>query len=408
MECNMRYFIFCGLLLFLLPHFVFAKNPADLLGIEAKPREKNSHFVFILTKKTKGQVQYFPLLHQIKLKLYNARSRFKINPIRFPRANVTSFYLIEKKEGLHFIFIVKDNVKWTVQYLPGQVKNRIRFQLEIISVEAVDQKNTQQKIAQNAKKIFEGRITENLKKLSYSNRVNKKSAVFTIVIDAGHGGKDPGAIGKSGIKEKDIVLSIEKKLEKRINETPHMIAILTRDRDYFVSLRERLKRVRKKEADLFIAIHADAYFDKQAKGASVYALSKRSATSEAARWLALRDNYSELGQVQLDELQDNSLSLRSMLIDLAQTATVRESIRLGNKLLDAMDEFSSLHYKYVEQAPFMVLKSPDIPSVLVEVGFLSNSYEEARLSQSFYQEKIAEALWKGIFRYRNAYNTLHD
>ena len=187
---------------------------------------------------------------------------------------------------------------------------------------------------------------------------------------------------------------------KEINRDTGMRAILTRDGDYFVPLRQRLKMARNYHADIFIAIHADAYFDKKAYGASVYALSQRGATSEAARWLAQRDNYAELGEVALDTLQDRSPLLRSVLIDLAQTATIQASLCLGNRTLKALNVVSSLHYTHVEQAPFVVLKSPDIPSILVETGFISNGQEAQRLINASYQNKIAQALWKGVTQYR--------
>jgi N-acetylmuramoyl-L-alanine amidase len=232
------------------------------------------------------------------------------------------------------------------------------------------------------------------------NFTAKNHLVFTIIIDAGHGGKDSGAVGKKGIQEKNVVLSIAKKLAKEINQEPTLRAVLTRNGDYFVTLRERLKLARKHKGDLFVAIHADAaYTGDSATGASVYALSPHGATSEAARWLARRDNYSELGSVELDALKDRSPVLRSVLIDLAQTATIRDSIRLGNNVLDALDHISSLHYSHVEQAPFMVLKSPDIPSILVETGFISNLYEEKRLANPLYQAKMAHALKLGIDQY---------
>lgn len=227
----------------------------------------------------------------------------------------------------------------------------------------------------------------------------KKAEVITVVIDPGHGGRDTGAIGYNGTQEKNIVLSIAKKLAAKINSQKNMRAILTRKGDYFVSLRNRLKFARKDKGDIFVAIHADAYFNHTAEGVSVYALSQHGATSEAARWLAHRDNYSELGDVSLNHLQDDDPTLRFVLVDLAQTATIRDSIRLGNQMLDALDDISRLHYRSVERAPFVVLKSPDIPSVLVETGFISNPGEEQKLTDPAYQQKIAERLWQGIKKY---------
>ncbi len=186
------------------------------------------------------------------------------------------------------------------------------------------------------------------------------------MIDAGHGGKDSGALGLGGTEEKNIVLSIAKILQRKISaeftSQPTLRVVLTRNGDYFVPLRQRLKLARKGKADLFIAIHADAYFERNATGASVYALSQHGASNEATRWLAQQENYSELGGVALNDLQDRDPMLRSVLVDLAQTATIQDSIRLGSKVLGALDSVSSLHYTHVERAPFMVLKSPDIPS----------------------------------------------
>jgi N-acetylmuramoyl-L-alanine amidase len=227
---------------------------------------------------------------------------------------------------------------------------------------------------------------------------------FTVVIDAGHGGKDPGAVGVKGATEKDVVLAIAKQLAFLINQQPNMRAALTRNGDYFVPLRDRLKLARKGKADLFIAIHADSYFNKSATGVSIYALSQRGATSEAARWIAKRENYSELGGVDLGELQDQSYLLRSVLIDLAQTATITDSLRLGTAMLGSLDQVTDLHYSRVEQAPFVVLKSPDIPSVLVETGFISNPKEELRLSSQEYQNKVANALFNGIRTYLKKYS----
>ena len=226
---------------------------------------------------------------------------------------------------------------------------------------------------------------------------------LTVMIDPGHGGKDTGAIGARGTQEKDVVLQIAKQLADLINQTPNMHAVLTRDGDYFVTLHNRLVYARKNKADIYISIHADSYFNNWASGASVYALSKNGATSIAARWLARRDNYSELGGVSLSELNDQSPLLRSVLIDLAQTVTVTDSMRLGGVLLDAMDNVTMLHYSRVEQAPFMVLKSPDIPSVLVETRFISNPAEETRLRDKKYQHKMAMSLFNGIRHYQKKY-----
>ena len=237
--------------------------------------------------------------------------------------------------------------------------------------------------------------------------VEKKPVIRPVVIavDAGHGGHDPGAIGPNGEKEKNITLAIAKHLAYLINQHSNMRAVLTRRGDYYVGLRGRLQIARQDNADLFIALHADSYFNNHASGASVYALSQHGATSEAARWLARRDNYSELGGVDLRELGDQSALLRSVLIDLAQTATITDSLHLGSMMLANLKNVTRLHYSRVEQAPFMVLKSPDIPSILVEMGFISNAKEETRLSDENYQNQIALALFNSIENYLKKYPT---
>jgi N-acetylmuramoyl-L-alanine amidase len=226
-----------------------------------------------------------------------------------------------------------------------------------------------------------------------------KKRRLIIVVDAGHGGKDSGTIGQQGTKEKDVVLKIALRLAELINQDPSLRASLTRRGDYFVSLRDRLRIARRDKADLFLAIHADSYFDNRSTGASVYALSQHGASSMAARWLADKENHSELGGVNLDNLGDRSVLLRSVLIDLSETATIVDSVKLGTDMLSALESVTSLHYSRVEQAPFMVLKSPDIPSVLVEMGFLSNASEEDHLRDAAYRDKLARALLAGIHQY---------
>jgi N-acetylmuramoyl-L-alanine amidase len=226
-----------------------------------------------------------------------------------------------------------------------------------------------------------------------------KPRPLVIVVDAGHGGKDPGTIGLHGTQEKNVVLAIALRLADLINEDPKLHASLTRSGDYFVTLKGRLQLARRDKADLFIAIHADSFFNDHSIGASVYALSQHGASSMQARWLADRENHSELGGVDLNGLGDHSYLLRSVLIDLAQTATIIDSVRLGTDMLSSLQSVTSLHYSRVEQAPFMVLKSPDIPSILVETGFLSNPLEEERLRDSEYRDKLARALLAGIRQY---------
>ena len=249
------------------------------------------------------------------------------------------------------------------------------------------------------KKQPEHRVIKKETKPIYSPVNQGRSTI--VVIDPGHGGKDPGASGSGGIHEKNVVLAIAKDLNADLKKVPHVVPEMTRNGDYFVTLRGRLDLARKGRADLFMAIHADAYIDSYAHGASVFALSERGASSEAARWLAQKENHSELGGV---DLADKSYELRSVLIDLSQTATIRESLEYGWSVIHALREgHLRLHRGAVEQARFVVLKSPDIPSLLIETGFISNRQEELNLNNPHYQKKLAQALADGVVSYLKHY-----
>lgn len=226
-----------------------------------------------------------------------------------------------------------------------------------------------------------------------------RSKDIIIVLDPGHGGKDPGARGPRRSYEKDVVLAIALRLKQLIDNQPGMHAVMTRHGDYYLGLRQRLHIARQQNADLFVSIHADAFINQHSNGASVFALSPNGATSEAARWLAEKENYSELGGVDLSELNDQNGLIRTVLIDLSQTATISASLRVGSRVLGYLNKMTTLHTGRVEQARFVVLKSPDIPSILVETGFISNPREESNLTNSAYQRKLAEALLQGIKTY---------
>jgi N-acetylmuramoyl-L-alanine amidase len=218
-----------------------------------------------------------------------------------------------------------------------------------------------------------------------------------IAIDAGHGGEDPGASGARGQHEKDIVLSIAKELQRQINSEKGFRAELTRTGDYFIPLRKRTEIARKKGADLFVSIHADAAPSSAAFGASVFALSERGATSETARWLADSENRSDLiggaGNVSLD---DKDKMLAGVLLDLSMTASLTSSLNVGQKVLSNIGQVTTLHKQRVEQAAFMVLKSPDIPSILVETGFISNNNEASKLQSAAHQQALARSIRAGV------------
>jgi N-acetylmuramoyl-L-alanine amidase len=221
--------------------------------------------------------------------------------------------------------------------------------------------------------------------------------LVTVAIDAGHGGEDPGARGANGSLEKDITLSIARRLKTMIDQQPNMRAYLTRDGDYFIPLHERVNKARRVQADLFVSVHADAFIKPHARGSSVFALSEKGATSAAAKWLAKRENEADLiGGVNIDV---KDVYLKQTLIDLSQTAQIADSLKLGKAVLDQLGEINQLHKPHVEQAGFAVLKAPDIPSILVETAFISNPEEEKRLNDEAYQDKMARAIVDGIKRY---------
>lgn len=227
--------------------------------------------------------------------------------------------------------------------------------------------------------------------------VPRRGRDVVIAIDAGHGGDDPGAIGRNGTREKDVVLAIARKLERLVNREPGMRAVMIRDGDYRVKLRERIERARGHKADLFVSIHADSFKNRRAHGSSVFTLSEHGASSEAARWLAERENAADLiGGVSLD---DKDEVLASVLLDLSQTATIEASNVVASSVLQQLGEVNALHKDHVEQAGFAVLKSPDIPSILVETAFISNPGEERKLKNVRHQQKLARAILQGVRAY---------
>jgi N-acetylmuramoyl-L-alanine amidase len=228
--------------------------------------------------------------------------------------------------------------------------------------------------------------------------LRKVERLVIVALDPGHGGEDPGAIGPRGLKEKDVVLSVALALRDKLNALPNMRAFLTRDADYFVPLAERVRKARRVQADLFISIHADAFTRPQARGASVFALSERGASSAEARWLADKENAADaVGGLNVKAVRDTQV-LRAML-DMSTTAQIKDSLRVGGAVLGELDRVGRLHKPRVEQANFAVLKAPDIPSILVETAFISNPEEEAQLADPAYRARLVEALHTGIKRY---------
>jgi N-acetylmuramoyl-L-alanine amidase len=225
----------------------------------------------------------------------------------------------------------------------------------------------------------------------------KINRLIVVAIDPGHGGEDPGAIGPTGLKEKDVVLAVSKQLQERLNALPGMRAMLTRDADFFVPLHERVRKARRVQADLFVSVHADAFFTPRARGASVFALSQSGASSTTARWMANKENAADaVGGV---NVQAKDANVMRTLLDMSTTAQIKDSLHVGREVLGQIGKVGRLHKPRVEQAGFAVLKAPDIPSILVETAFISNPEEEAKLRDPDYQAELVQALTTGIQRY---------
>jgi len=253
---------------------------------------------------------------------------------------------------------------------------------------------TQAKSEQGAKpKIMPGKANDP----SVSQQRIPFKRLITIALDPGHGGEDPGAIGARGSYEKNIVLSIAKRLKSKIDLEESMRPFLTREGDYFVPLHRRVSKAQQVEADLFVSIHADAFIQPHAKGASVFALSQQGATSSAARWMANKENASDLiGGINI-KVKDKQVA--HLLLEMSTTAQINDSLKIGSLVLRNIGDFAPLHKNKVEQAGFAVLKAPDIPSILIETAFISNPQEEKRLNDEGYQERIADAIIAGIKDY---------
>jgi N-acetylmuramoyl-L-alanine amidase len=282
---------------------------------------------------------------------------------------------------------------------PGSEGSTAPAKVEVSGTEIESENKPEPKITANGKALEEpvyadpqpaAEPMQSKSKLPYGRTV-------IIAIDAGHGGEDPGAHGRRGTNEKNVTLAIARRLKAKVDAEPGMRGVLIRDGDYFIPLFDRTAKARQAQADLFVSIHADAFINREARGASVFALSEHGATSAAASWLAKNENEADLiGGVNL-AVKDRYLA--RTLLDLSQTATINDSLKLAKAVLGEVGDVNRLHRGAVEQAGFAVLKAPDIPSILVETAFISNPEEEAKLNDPGYQQKMAGALLAGIKRY---------
>lgn len=304
---------------------------------------------------------------------------------------------------VRLVMELKNEVKPQVFVLPPVGEYGHRLVLDVYPLEAPDpllqllEKN--ESLLANAGEHDENKPDHNGEVTAERPRQDKPivDRLVTITLDPGHGGEDPGAVGRGGSYEKHITLAVAKRLKAKIDAEPNMRAVLTRDTDFFVPLHVRVQKARRLQSDLFVSIHADAFTRPDANGSSVFVLSERGASSSAARYLAQKENAADLiGGVNID-VKDPMLA--RTLLDLSQTATISDSLKLGKAVLGELGGINRLHKAGVEQAGFAVLKAPDIPSILIETAFISNPEEEKRLNDDAYQDKMAEAIISGIRKY---------
>src|SRR3989339_120288 len=366
------------------------------------------------------QYHAFALTHpdRIVFDIQNGRLNFAVNEAHLKGTPIKDIRVGKFNEHtLRIVFDLKQPMK-AQSYIQKDSENKYVLVIDLYPLSSNQQTTLSQlhsirdirnKIISSTESLFKANSSSQIKTSPHASKISNtsqpaitdtqtaKPQEVVIVIDPGHGGKDPGATGLHGIHEKNVVLKISRDLDTLLNHQLGFKAVMTRTGDYYIGLRERLAIARKYKPDLFVAIHADAYKDRTAYGASVFALSEHGATSEAAHWLAQRENESELmGGV---DLADKDNMLRSVLISLSQNATIRMSLMMGQDIINAMRPVTPLHHGKVEQAAFVVLKSPDIPSLLIETGFISNPTEEKNLNNPRYEQRMASAIARGIETY---------
>lgn len=350
----------------------------DVIGVRMWPAPDNTRLVFDLSGPIEHTLFSLKNPDRIVVDLQNSRLRGdlpapegKDNPIKSLRSGTRN------QQDLRIVLDADQRLRPKSFVLKpyGDHGHRLVLDLEHDQQERVVAKSSRTPNAGNSKKLRD----------------------VVIAIDAGHGGEDPGARGYRGTQEKRVVLAVARKLEALVKREPGMRAVMIRDGDYFIRLRDRINKARQARADIFISIHADAFHNPKASGSSVYTLSRRGATSEAARFLAVSENNSDrIGGVRLDDKDD---LLASVLLDLSQTASLEASMDVASNILGGLKQLGKTHKRSVQSANFLVLKSPDIPSVLVETAFISNPEEERKLRTAAYQQHLARAMMKGIRNY---------
>jgi N-acetylmuramoyl-L-alanine amidase len=357
----------------------------DSVHYEAK--HSGAKLVFEVSDSPEHRVFVMDNPSRLVIDVKNAKSR----KLPQPSATHPLFSRIRVAEknatDLRIVVDLKEKISGKTHKLATNNNNNHHLVVELKNKHASLKNKSEEKIAARSEPEDKPAIS--------SKSTHKKH--FIVAIDAGHGGDDPGAKGANGTHEKNVTMAIAKKLKGLIDAQSGFKGVLVRKGDYYVGLRERMKIARKAQADLFISIHADAAENPSAHGASVYTLSRNGASNEAARWLANHENAKEkVGGVNLDDKEE---MLATVLMDLSQTATQQASVNLADKVLKNFSNIGGLHYNDVQKAGFVVLKSPDIPSILVETAYISNSSDELNLLSGKYQSKMANAIFKGVLKY---------
>jgi N-acetylmuramoyl-L-alanine amidase len=352
---------------------------AELRKVEIANAPQGAQVTLVLSSAT-SQKSF--KLHGPDREVIDLRHTRRARGLRLPSADglVTDLHMGVQPGGtLRLVIGMKGPMSANTTWLPGEGKGSARLVITLGQFVASEPSSGPLKIARAAHAPGN----------SYRDVV--------IAVDAGHGGQDPGAIGHRGTREKDVTLAIARALAERLSGEPGMRAVLTRNSDVFLELRERIRRARAVKADMFVSIHADSIVDRSVSGASVYVLSEKGATNEAARWLADRENAADLmGGVKLDD-KDNTLA--SVLLDLSQSANIDASMTAAEGVLSSLDGVGQVRKSQVQQAAFVVLKNPDIPSMLVETAYISNPSEEMKLRTPRQQDKLADAIFVGVRSY---------
>ena len=372
-----RYLFFISLLLVLLVHAA-ATVAAEVNGIRLWPAPDHTRLVFDLSGPVEHKIFQLENPHRLVLDLGGSRSKAGAPSLNLSNTPIASIRWAPRNErDLRIVLDLSRAVTPRSFVLGRNEQYGDRLVVDLYDREMVTAKTVEDVIPDA-----------------------RKARDVIIAIDAGHGGDDPGAIGPGKIHEKKVVLQISQELKRLIDGATGYRGVLVRTGDYYIPLQKRTDIARQQRADLFVSIHADAFKAASAHGASVYALSRRGATSETARYLAQRENRADLiGGVGSVSLTDKDAMLAGVLLDLSMTATLDSSLDVGARVLKSMGRIARLHKKHVEQAGFVVLKSPDVPSILVETGFISNPSEAQRLSQADYQRKMASAIFQGVREY---------